>query len=304
VTVIGWVGLAGLTLRRWRGKPLPAGPKRVQAGRDLIPGSGAPGGLDELRRRFFTLLEPFLFPVTTPGEARSGLMRAWTMPSVPPPDTPAGRVLATSLIVGIVYALFLVADNVSFANQSAWFVPLPLILATIVTFSIASSVGADYARVRQFELELARTVAVHTVAGQLPEAETPIGGVLKEYVRTADELRRHARVHAYAAGASLYGALLTLGAAVFWGMSLTSGAIWLTYLAVLVELPALMLLVFAVTILGTAVGCQAEVPGFEALTPHRWRHYSEPNLALDAALTDLPWLEEFAEATRAPRSPT
>jgi hypothetical protein len=225
------------------------------------------------------------------------------MPSVPPPDTPAGRVLAASLIVGIVYVLLLVADNVALANQSAWFIPLPLILATIVTFSVASTVGADYARVRQFELELARTVAVHSVAGQLPEADTPIGAVLKEYVRTVDRLRRHARVHAYAAGASLYGAILTLGAAVFWGMSFTTGAIWLTYLAVLVELPAFMLLAFAVTILGTAVGFRAEVPGFEALTPHRWRHYREPNPAVDTTLDGLPWLNEFAEATQSPLPP-
>jgi len=205
------------------------------------------------------------------------------------------------MIVGIVYVLLLVADNVPLADQSAWFVPLLLILATIVTFFIVSSVGADYARIRHFELELARTVAVHSVAGQLPEPGTPIGEVLKEYVCTADEVRRHARVHAYAAGASVYGAILTLGAAVFWGMSFTTGAIWLTYLGVLVELPALMLLVFAVTILGTAVGARDEIPGFEALTPHRWRHYREPNPGLDAALGGLPWLNVFAEVTRSPR---
>jgi hypothetical protein len=223
------------------------------------------------------------------------------MPPVPPPDTPGGRVLVASLIVGTVYVLLLVADNVSLADQSVWFIPLPLILATIVTFSIASMLGADFARVRQFELELARTVAVHNVAGQLPAADSPLGRVLKEYVQTADELRRNSRVHAYAAGASLYGAMLALGAALFWGISLATGAIWLTYLAVLVELPAFMLLVFAVTVLGTSVGGRSEVPGFEALTPQRWRHYREPNPALDEALAGLPWLNEFAQATRSSR---
>jgi len=223
------------------------------------------------------------------------------MPTVPQPDTPAGRVLTTSLIVGTVYTLILVADNVPMTNQSAWFVPLLLILATIVSFFIVSSVGADYARIRHFELELARTVAVHSATGQAPEAGTALGTVLKEYVRTADEVRRHARVHAYAAGPSVYGAVLTLGAAVFWGMSFTTGAIWLNYLAVVVELPALMLLVFSVSVLGTSIGSGVGVPGFDALTPTRWRHYQEPNPGLDEALRGLPWLNEFAESIRSPR---
>lgn len=223
------------------------------------------------------------------------------MPPVPPPDSPAGRVLAGSLIVGIVYVLLLVADDVALANQSVWFIPLPLILATIVTFSVASMLGSDYARVRLFELELARTVAVHSGVGQAPTSDSPMGDVLKEYVRTADALRRQSRVHAYAAGPALYGAVVTLGAAIFWGVSLVTGTTWLTYLAILVELPAFMLLVFAVTVLGTSVGSRADVPGFDVLTPHRWRHYREPNPGLDGALKGLPWLEEFAQSTYSTR---
>jgi hypothetical protein len=237
--------------------------------------------------------------VATFSEAPSGRTRLQSIPPVPPPDSPGGQVLIASLVVGIVYVLLLVADNVPLANQAVWFIPLPLILGSIVTFSIASMLGSDYARVRQFELELARTVAVHSGAGQPPTADSPIGGVLKEYVRTADELRRQSRVHAYAAGASLYGALLALGAALLWGISLATGVVSLTYLAILVELPTFMLLVFGVTVLGTSVGSRTEVPGFDALTPVRWRHYKEPNPALDSALRELPWLSEFAQDTYA-----
>lgn len=216
------------------------------------------------------------------------------MPTVPAPDTPGGLALVAAIIVATVYVLLLVAENVALANQSAVFIPLLLILATIVVFSIAATLGADYARVRQFELELARTISVHTAAGQMPEVGTPVGEVLKEYVRTAGELRRYSRVHAYAAGAAFYGAVLALGAAVFWGISFTTGALWLTYLAVLVELPAFVLLVFAMTVLATSVGYLSDVPGFEALTPRHWRHFSEPNPGLDAALKSLPWLDVFA----------
>jgi hypothetical protein len=236
--------------------------------------------------------------VTAPIETPPPPTRSWTLPSVPPPDTPEGRVLIAALVVGTVYVLLLLADDVTLANLSALFVPLPLILATITTFFVASMLGADFARTRLFELELARTVAVHSSTGQPPEADTPLGGVLKGYVQTADALRRHSRVHSYAAGASFYGALLTLGAAVFWGISFTTGAIWLTYLAIFLELPAFVALTFAVTVLGTSIGTRAEVPAFDALTPRRWRHHREPNPALDGALAGLPWLHEFAESTR------
>jgi hypothetical protein len=234
--------------------------------------------------------------MTSP-ETSTARARLSRIPSAPAPDTPAGRVLIACLVVGTIYVLLLIADNVSLANLSFWFVPLVLLLATIVTFSVASMLGSDYARVRLFELELARTVAVHNVAGQLPTPDTAIGEVLKEYVRTADHLRRQSRVHAYAAGASVFGAVFALGAAVFWGFSLATGTIWLTYLAVLVELPTFILLVFAVTVLGTSIGALVEVPGFDLLTPARWRHYRDPNPALDAALSGLPWLSEFAQDT-------
>jgi hypothetical protein len=236
--------------------------------------------------------------VTAPTETALSPSRSWNLPTVPAPDTPEGRVVLAALIVGVVYVLLLVADDVSLAGASVWFVPLVLILATVVTFSVASMVGSDYARTRQFELELARTVAVHSVAGETPADGTPIGEVLKEYVRTADELRRTSRVHAYAAGPALYGAVTALGAAVFWGISLATGTIWLTYLAILVELPAFLTLVFAVTVLGTESGHRSDVPSFDALTPHRWRHYQQANPAVDVALRGLPWLHEFAEETR------
>lgn len=224
--------------------------------------------------------------------------RSWTIPPVPQPDTPEGRVLAYALIAATVYALLVVADNVSLANLSASFIQLPLILATIATFAIAGMLASDYARIRQFELELARTVSVHSGADQLPEPDSPLGNVLKEYARTSADLRQHARAHAYAAGPAVWGTLLTLAATVCWGLSIGSGAIWMTYLALVIELPALTLLVFSMSVLGTAIGVRRAVAGFDALTPRRWRRYSQRSSAVDDALKTCPWLDQFVRDLR------
>jgi hypothetical protein len=148
------------------------------------------------------------------------------------------------------------------------------------------------------ELELARTVSVHTASGQLPDAGSALGGVLQEYARTADDMRRHWRTDAYAAGPAMWGASLALLAAIFWGLSFSTGTVWVSYLAVVVELPVLMLLIFSVAVIATGVGQAKPVPVFEVLTPSRWRTFDARTPAIDEALAGMPWLAEIARNLR------
>ncbi len=219
----------------------------------------------------------------------------WRLPEVPSPDTSEGRLVMLGVVVATVYVLLLLADNTALADQAGAFVPLLLILGTIFAFSIGSLLAADEARVRHFELELARTVAVHSGAGQHPEANTPLGRVLVEYLRSAEQMRQHSRIHAYAAGPALYGAGAALGAAFFWGLGLATGTIWLGYLAVLVELPAVVLLAFSAAVLANGSKRIRPTAGFELMTPHRWRRYEVRSPTLDEALATLPWLKEAGE---------
>jgi hypothetical protein len=228
----------------------------------------------------------------------------WKLPEVPSPDTSEGRLVILGVLVAAVYVLLLLADNTALADQAGAFVPLLLVLGTVIMFSIGGMLGADEARQRHFELELARTVAVHSGAGQLPEPDTPLGRVLVEYLRSAEETREHGRIHAYAAGPALYGAAAALGAAIFWGIGLATGTIWLGYLAVVVELPAMVLLAFSVAMLANGSRRVRTTAGFTVLTPHRWRQHETRSSALDEALTTLPWLKEAAETMVAPRRAT
>ena len=221
--------------------------------------------------------------------------RRLRLPAVPPPDTPEGRIVALGVIVAAVYVLLLLADNTPLADRAASWIPLVLILGTIVVFMVGMMLGADFSRGRQFELELARTIAVHSGAGQTPEANSPLGRVLTEYLHTADEIRRHHRAHAYAAGPALWGAAAALVAAFFWGLGLMTGAIWLGYLAILVELPAVVCLSFSVAVLATATGESHPSDWFGFLTPRRWRRYERTNVAFDEAIASLPWLQDARE---------
>ena len=229
----------------------------------------------------------------------------WKLPEVPPPDTSEGRLVVLGVLVAAVYVLLLLADNTALADAAGAFVPLLLVLGTVIIFSIGGMLGADEARQRHFELELARTVAVHSGAGQLPESNTPLGRVLVEYLRSAEEMRQHGRIHAYAAGPALYGAAAALGAAVFWGIGLATGTIWLGYLAVVVELPAMVLLAFSVAMLANGSSRIRTTAGFNVLTPHRWRRHETQSSAFAEALSSLPWLKEAAETMVPPaRAPT
>jgi len=205
-------------------------------------------------------------------------------------------VLAVSLMAGTVFALLLVAVNTSMVNWSAAWIPLVLILAALLSLTLSSRLLTDRSNVRLVELELARTVSVHSAAGQLPEAGTPLGGVLREYVRTADEMRRHWRTDAYAAGPAMWGAALALLAAIFWGLSFSTGTVWVGYLSIVVELPALTLLFFSVATIATAAGQTRAVSVFAVLTPRRWRTFDDRTPAVDEALAGIPWLAEYARS--------
>lgn len=220
--------------------------------------------------------------------------RSIHLPAPPSPDTPAGRILIIGLLAGTVYALLLVGVNTSLADEAAIWVPLVLILGTLVSFFLGTMLGADRGRAQLLELELARTIAVHSGAGQLPEADSPLGKVLRGFVLASDEERRHTRVHAYAAGPAAWGAGSALAAAIVWGLSFSTSSPWVGYVAIVVELPALVLLSVSVAILASAIGWDREVPGFESLTPRRWRRYLERDETARQALAELPWLSAFA----------
>ena len=236
------------------------------------------------------------------------ITRTIRVPTPPAPDTPEGRVLIVTLLVGTFFLLLLVSVNTALVVQAAAWVPLVLILATILSLTLGSRLLSDRSNVRILELELARTVSVHNTAGQLPDPDSPLGGVLREYVHSADDMRRHWRTDAYAAGPAMWGALLALFAAILWGLSFSTGTVWVGYVAIVVELPTLMFLIFSVTVLALGIGQSRAVDGFAALTPRRWGGFHEYNPALETAIAGLPWLAEYArslreETRRAPATP-
>ena len=223
---------------------------------------------------------------------------SWKIPSPPPPDSPEGRVLIYALIIGISYVLLLVADAATLASLSAAFVPLPLILGTIASFAVGGMLVSEYARIRLTELELARTVSVRGSADEMPSADSPLGQVMKEYGRSAIDFRRAARSHAYAAGPILWGTLLAFASTVIWGIGFATSVTWTIDLALVIEIPALMLLTFGVAVLGTTIGIRQPVAGYDWLTPNRWRQYDRWTPAVDEAVRTCRWLDEFEHGLR------
>lgn len=241
---------------------------------------------------------PVFVAVTAASNSPTAPSRTWKLPPVPAPDTAEGRVLIYALIVGIAYIALLVADATSLANTSGEFIAIPLILGTIASFAVGGMVTSGYSRLRFTELELARTVSVHGSSDQMPTADSTLGSVMKEYARLARDHRGSGRCHAYASGAIIWGTLAAFAAAAIWGVGLATGAIWPTYLALVVEIPALMLLTFGVAVLGTTIGVQRKVEGFDWLTPHRWRRFDERTPAVDEAIRTCPWLDQFVQGLK------
>jgi hypothetical protein len=209
---------------------------------------------------------------------------------VPPPDSPGGLALLGALILGTAYVLLLVGAYSALEAQVLWFVPLTLLLAVVASFFLVSMIGSDRARATDFELEFARTVQAHLAAGETLVEASPLGGILSEYASAADEQRRSAREHTYAAGPAVYGTGFALLSTLFFGLAFVTGTpAGLLVIGFLAELGALILLAFAAGLLVLSVGRSKEVREFDALVLRRWSQVARPSFPFSHSLSDVPW---------------
>jgi hypothetical protein len=216
---------------------------------------------------------------------------------LPPPDSPGGLVVLGAIILGTAYVLLLVGAYSSLAAEAGWVVPLNLVLAVVVAFFLVSMIGSDRARATQFELEFARTVQAHLAAGETLVEASPLGGILKGYAHAADDERRMAREHAYAAGPALYSSALALSATLLLGLAYATGSPdALIGLALLAELGAFVLLALTAGALALSIGRNTEVSGFDAIVLRRWTHIARPLFPFTHSLTDIPWAAPSTEA--------
>jgi hypothetical protein len=209
---------------------------------------------------------------------------------LPPPDSPGGLAVLGALILGVVYVLLLVGAYSDLEAQVLWFVPLTLILAVIASFFLVSMIGSDRARATDFELEFARTVQAHLAAGETLVKASPLGGILSEYARAADEQRRSAREHTYAAGPAIYSTGLALASTLIFGLAFVTGTpAGLLVVGFLAELGALVLLALAAGLLVLSVGRAKEVREFDPLVLRRWSPVTRPSFPFTHSLSDVPW---------------
>ncbi|HEY1198221.1 MAG TPA: hypothetical protein VGG32_05795 [Thermoplasmata archaeon] len=214
---------------------------------------------------------------------------------LPPPDSPGGLVVLAAIILGAAYVLLLVGAYSSLSAEAGWVVPLNLVLGVVVSFFLVSLIGSDRARATQFELEFARTVEAHLAAGETLVEASPLGGILSEYARAADEQRRLAREHVYAAGPALYSTLLALAATLLIGLAYATGSpSALIGLGLLAELGAFVLLALSAGALALSIGRESEVPGFDAIVLRRWSRVADPSFPFTHALTEVPWVATAA----------
>lgn len=209
---------------------------------------------------------------------------------LPPPDSPGGLVVLGAIILGTAYVLLLVGAYTSLAAEAGRFIPLNLVLAVVVAFFLVSMIGSDRSRATQFELEFARTVQAHLAAGETLVEASPLGGILKEYARAADEQRRLAREHVYAAGPALYSSVLAVAATLLIGLAYVTGSpSALIGLGLLAGLGAFVLLALTAGALALSIGRSAEVSGFDTIALRRWSRISRPSFPFTHSLTDVPW---------------
>ncbi|MGP8159277.1 MAG: hypothetical protein ACLPWO_06710 [Thermoplasmata archaeon] len=210
---------------------------------------------------------------------------------LPPPDSPGGLAVLFAIILGASYILLLVGAYSALSAQAGWFVPLNLVLAVVVSFFLVSMIGSDRARATEFELEFARTVEAHRSAGETLVEASPLGGILSEYARAADEQRRSIREHVYAAGPALYATAFALFATLVVGLaSVGGGPSQLLGLGVLAELGAFVLLGLSAGSLALSVGRYGEVRGFDAIVLRRWSRVANPSFPFRHSLTEVPWV--------------
>ena len=221
---------------------------------------------------------------------------------LPPPDSPAGYAVLWAILLAIAYVLLLIGAYSAFSAEGFWVVSLNLVLGAIVSFFLISSLGAERSRATNFELEFARTVEAHRAAGETLAEATPLGGILTSYAHAAEDQRAAAREHSYAAGPAAYSTALALGSTLLLGLAYaTGGDPNLIGVAMVIELPAFVLLGLSTGILALSVGRAAEVPEFDALVLRRWARVTKPSFAFTHALLSAPWaVENFPESSPAP----
>lgn len=206
--------------------------------------------------------------------------------------------MLAAIIFGVAYVLVLVAAYSALEAEAWRIVSLSLTVGVIAAFFLVTMIGSDRARATEFELEFARTVEAHLAAGETLVAASPLGGILSEYARAADDQRRAAREHSYAAGPAVYGAGFALLAVLCFGLSYVTGApAGLVVLGLLSELVAFVLLALLAGILVLSVGRPAEVPEFDVLVLRRWSGVARPSFPFTHALSQAPWAGRARQGT-------
>jgi hypothetical protein len=212
---------------------------------------------------------------------------------LPPPDSPGGYSVLWAIILGLVYILLMIGAYSAFCAEGFWVVTLNLVLGAIVSFFLIASLASERSRATSFELEFARTVEAHQAAGETLAEASPLGGILASYAHAAEDQRRAAREHSYAAGPAVYSTAIALGATLLLGLSYATGSDPnLIGVAMLVELPAFVLLGLSTGILALSVGRSADVKEFDAIVLRRWVQVTKPSFAFTHALSSVPWAAE------------
>jgi len=205
-----------------------------------------------------------------------------------------------AFVLGLGYVLLLVGVYSALCAQALWVVTLNLLLGAVLSLFLVSMITSERARATNFELEFARTVAAHRAAGETLVEASPLGGILRAYARAAREQRQATREHTYAAGPAFVSTALALLATLFVGLAYSTGSDPnLIGIAMLIELPAFVLLALSSGILALSVGRRAEVPEFDALVLRRWSGATRPTFPYTHALTEVPWAADPNE----PKSP-
>ncbi len=220
---------------------------------------------------------------------------------LPAPDAPGGMALALAMGLTLVYALVLVAEYSAMTTLAWWVTSLTLVLAVVGAFSLSSMLGNDIASFQRLELDLARTVLAYVGSGAAPASDAPLSGVWRAYVGAAEESRRVARSHAYALGPFVGGGLIALAAVLVVGLGLVTSATSVIGVALILELFAFFLLFAGVGVLVSTAGYSGPVPGFDFGAARRWRRNAGRQNAVDGALSQVPWLAEFARSARESR---
>jgi len=211
-------------------------------------------------------------------------------------------VIFAAIALGTVYVLLLVGAYSALSSEAVWVITLNLVLGVVVSLFLVTMIASDRARAADFELQFARTVEAHRAAGEMLSESSPLGGILTEYARMANEQRRAAREHAYASGPALYSTGLALLATLIVGLAYAAGGDPNTIgLSLVVELAAFFFLVLTAGSLVLSVGRATEVEAWEALVLRRWSGVARPSFPFTHAISEVPW--EILPSGKHPENP-